>query len=212
MTITDGIYVWRSHPGDTHGLTPVVRAANGQGHTANDGYDFRANYRAWAQHYSAHLPAWTYFYPGDSGVAVAEALLAAAPGAPFYVVDIEDKGCGSTEIADCVNLLKRHGEAWLSTWGLTKQCVENKVNLSAAHWNVITPQKYYAYQDTLGTNFLPHCDRLVPSISPADYSGWRNIAKRGQVLVWEYANYDVAKLAAELKALPGRTDTAPGQA
>ncbi|MGH3572314.1 MAG: hypothetical protein ACRDUW_10865 [Pseudonocardiaceae bacterium] len=209
MTITDYIYVWRARPAAAGTLVPLVRAANGKSHSASDGYNFAHNYEAWCAHYNMHLPAWTYFYPGDSGAAVADALLSAAPHAPFYVIDAEDPTCPSKQLSAFAATVRRSAPAWLSTYGNLKQALGQKVELTHTHWDVITPQKYYHYQDTPVTEWQPYCGKVLPSIAPADYHGWRNIARHGPVAVWEFTTVDPVKMSAELARLPGRTEPQP---
>lgn len=210
--ITDYIYVWRSKPGAVYGLVPMVRAANGQSESASDGFNFAHNYTAWCDHLNAHLPAWTYFYAGDKGAKVADELMLAAPHAPFYLLDIEDPGVKAAEVAACYVALRRRAPVWLSTWGELSQATSRHVPVSAAHWDVITPQQYYPYQQAVQVAYQKYCTRVVPSIAPADNGNWRTIAKRGPVAVWSYNTVNVEKMAAALAALSGRTNTAPARA
>lgn len=82
-------WVWKEPPETLdfcHGL--IVRAANGNGHTAPEGFNFAANYDAWASRFAGPLIAWTYLYQGSDPALAAEAL--AASPAVGYIIDWED--------------------------------------------------------------------------------------------------------------------------
>jgi hypothetical protein len=208
VSITDYIYVHDAAPGgDPGNLVPLVRAANGKGVT-RPGFDFMANYTKWCDHFNAHLPAWTYMYPGDSGTAVGDALLKAAPFAPFYVIDAEDPTIKTADLKLAYAVLRRRAPVWLSTYGEVSQAKSHGVQIDGTHWDVATPQMYYGYQTSAATESAWHAyaNQIVPSVSPPDYSGWKNIALRGPVVVWEWTTVNPRKVSDALATLPGRVN------
>ncbi len=65
LDVLDGTWawVWKERPETVRfcrGL--IVRAANGEGITDPQGFDFHENYRRWRAAFSGPLMAWTYLY------------------------------------------------------------------------------------------------------------------------------------------------------
>lgn len=201
----DYVFVWRDGPGNTAGLTPLMRAANGDVVTSPDGFRYDRNYAAWCRTVGRPLPAWTYFYPGGDGVVSAVTLLNAAPKAPYYVVDIEDENVSRRAVATLVGKLSGTAPVYLSTYGLPSQADERSIPYAGVGFAGIMPQVYYADQSTGVGQWQSAFTRVFPTFSPTDNPDWPNMVTAAPCGIWRYGTADlsqcVTSIAARRKAL-----------
>lgn len=194
----DYVFVWEDKPGDTAGLVPLVRAANGEGLTNPQGFNYRVNYNRWSYDTSANIPAWTYFYPGNDGPQVARYLIGAAPAARFYVIDIEDPNVDGAQVALCVAELRRHAPVYLSTWGQVKQATDRGIPFSNRGFDGVMPQSYFDYQLPDIGAWSTYFELVLPTFSPADTTHWINHVGNHPVSLWRYGVIDIAAVAAQI--------------
>lgn len=194
----DCIYVWETPPKDTYGLEPVVRAANGDGTTSPAAFDFAANYQRWVRHVGHALPAWSWIYPTTDGRRAARVLLAAAPHAPFYLLDVEEDGVSHNQLRSCAAALHRHAPVGITTWGQVGQAQQRHVPLGAYEWDIASPQEYYPYQIADPGHWAEYGRQVAPSVSPNDTPQWLEATHAGPVVVWRDGLPGIAAAAAKL--------------
>lgn len=200
----DYIFVYRDTPGDTAGLQPLVRAANGESVSASDGFNYETLYGQWVSHYGNPLPAWDYFYPGTHGTVAANVLLDAAPHAAYYVLDVEDPGVDAAELAACVAALSHFAPVYLSTYGQVTQADDRKIPYANAGFAGVMPQIYYDYQTVGITQWAASGLRVYPTFSPADNAGWVSSVAANPVGIWRYGTVNPATCKAAIDSARGQ--------
>ncbi|MGH7239401.1 MAG: hypothetical protein ACREHG_04955 [Candidatus Saccharimonadales bacterium] len=208
----DYVFVWRDAPADTAGFTPLVRAANGAGVTASDGFNYQTSYGRWTSKHGAGLPAWTYMYPGNPGNSVASALIGAAPAAAYYVIDIEESGVSSAEVSKCVAALRGRAPVYLSTWGDVAQADQRSIPYASVGFHGVMPQTYYDYQGGDIARWESIFPEVYPTFAPADDTAWATLVSRNACGIWRFGTADLAACRSAIdtrrQSLPG--DPAPG--
>lgn len=187
----DYVFVWRDAPAATGGFTPLVRAANGTGTFASDGHDYEQTYAQWINDRKVALPAWTYMYPGNSGAAVAAALLGSAPKAPYYVIDIEETGVSLAQVSQCVVALRGHAPVYLSTWGNIDQADQHAIPYANAGFNGVMPQTYYDYQRGGIKDWEAKFPEVYPTFAPADDTAWATLVTQNPCGIWRFGIVDI---------------------
>lgn len=146
-------WVWTEPPSELGAFTgAIVRAANGDGHLSDAGFDFRSSYQSWRKSTTQPLIAWTFLYPTSDGALAAAQL--AAVDAPAYVIDWEDTADGTAsgdQLRECVTALSnaRPGRPI----GFSSYPTRAQAESHGIDWDVgieacdfVSPQMYYDYQ------------------------------------------------------------------
>lgn len=196
--MADYVFIWEDAPGNTHGFVPVVRAANGATVTNPAGYDYRSNYAAWVKAMGEALPAWDYLYPGTDGATAGKVLAAAAPHAPFYVIDVEDQGVTQAALEALIAQLPADRPVYLSTYGLMSQCDSRGIPYQARGLDGIWPQVYFSSQMAGIAQWRGKHYTAWPTFSPADCPTWTDDVDAGPCAMWRYGVLDLAAAAAAL--------------
>lgn len=155
LDILDGTWtwVWKEPPERVsfcRGL--IVRAANGNGITDPQGFDFQLNYIRWRRQFSGPLIAWTYLYDGSDPVEAARVLAAVA--APAYIIDWEDAAGpapSGDQLQACVKEIRRlrpGDPVGFSSYPTRVQAMEHGVDWDRGLevCDFVAPQMYYGYQ------------------------------------------------------------------
>lgn len=146
-------WVWTEPPSDLSAFTgAIVRAANGDGHLSDAGFDFRSSYQSWRKATTQPLIAWTFLYGSSDGTMAGQQL--AAVDAPAYVIDWEDyQGAVASgyELRKCVTRLRqlRPGRPiGFSSYPTRAQCIQHGIAWDAGieACDFVSPQMYYDYQ------------------------------------------------------------------
>jgi len=196
--VADYVFIWEDAPGDTHGFVPVVRAANSATVKNPAGYDYQANYEQWTKAMGEPLPAWDYLYPGTDGAAAGKVLAAAAPAAPFYVIDVEDQGVTAAQLETLIAQLPASRPVYLSTYGLISQCDSRGIPYQAHGLAGIWPQVYFPSQLAGIAQWRGRHFTTWPTFSPADAPNWTSEVDAGPCSLWRYGVLDLAAAAAAL--------------
>lgn len=205
-------FVWQDAPGrDADGVDAwAVKAANGNGHTSPEGFDFRANARAWAADRGTdRVHGWTWLYHTTDGVTAARELVESLPHAPGYGIDVEGDDPGVTATLDirqltpvvqafCAEMrrLRPDADLWFTSYPDRWQAVAH-----GAPWDALVagcdyglPQVYYAEQAARWPQIVAdHKGKpVVPALSPGDWTnGWAAFARQRLLehcglAIWRY--------------------------
>jgi hypothetical protein len=198
------VWVWNTSPDDVamaNADGAIVRAANGGG-TVGDGFDFKANYAKWASKYDAErCAAWTFIYATTDGKRAADVLVAAAPDAPAYIVDVEDYQGNTASAEICIAFgarmkqLRPDVALGFSSYPTRAQAMAQQVpwDTLVARCDFGAPQVYYDYQGSrleAGTVYADHDGKPVQvAFSPTTWSDWEPAARQarardGGVSIW----------------------------
>jgi hypothetical protein len=202
MTLRSGVgfYVWQDPPVanalDTYDFA-LVRAANGNSTTNNQGFDFATNYAAWKQRFGPRIQPWTYLYPTSSGNTAALALIHAAGAAPVYQCDLEDAVPPATikAFVDRLHLDIPGCKVVFDSYPTKAQFV--RVTGSAATWDqavasfdAFNPQVYYASQADDGWEREFGGKPILPAFSPSNWAAWSYFQSKldqfGSAALWRY--------------------------
>lgn len=200
-------YVWQDPPaaGALDGYQgALVRAANGNGTRNPQGFDFAANYRAWAARFGrARVQPWTYLYPTSNGATAASALHGAAGAQPVYQCDLEDAVPAPTIRAFCDRLhaLAPGCLVVFDSYPTRAQFIRVNGAAAAATWDqavrsfdVFCPQVYFASQFDDGWEREFAGKPIWPAFSPANTASWdyfqANLDRYGVVNLWRYPMTD----------------------
>ncbi len=183
LDVLDGTWawVWKERPETVRfcrGL--IVRAANGEGITDPQGFDFHENYRRWRAAFSGPLMAWTYLYEHSDPVLAARAL--AQSEALAYIIDWED-AAGPTpsgaHLQLCVDALRKMRPSvpvGFSSYPTRQQAEAHGVDWAAglAVCDFVSPQMYYGSQIANYAQVLADArGRYVQlDLAPADSPHW----------------------------------------
>lgn len=218
-------WVWRDRTGRLPGGVDavLVKAADGADVFGRRGYDYSADWRAWAG--VPRIP-WTWLGPPESsdGVRCADVLFEVTGPQPFYVVDVEEGPIPAGQITRFANRLRVRGpgsQVWFTSFPTRAQATDHGVPwdecVDACDGGM--PQVYFASQRAkLDLVIADHRGKPVHvAVSPIDDPdtdrvpsggdpGWLDSAlvgiRHAGVSIWRYGLAQFAGLAAQLPAPP----------
>ena len=180
-------WVWKEPPEPVrfcHGL--IVRAANGNGVTDPQGFNFRRNYSNWRLAFPGPLIAWTYLYNTSDPVEAARVL--ADVSAVAYIIDWEDaagpapSGLKLQRTVDELRMWRPSIPIGFSSYPTKAQAQAHGVDWDAgiASCDFVAPQTYYNYQVAdYGQVIADAKGRQVQlDLEPGAASGWHDLAQR----------------------------------
>jgi hypothetical protein len=208
-------WVWRDR---SAALPPgidaaAVKAADGHDIYGASGYDYSADWRAWAG--QPRIP-WTWLGPPESadGVVCADVLYAVTGPRPAYIVDVEQGPIPAGAVAAFADRLRTRSpgcQVWFTSYPSAAQAVAHGVPwaecVTACDGGM--PQVYWPSQrGRLDEILADHHGRPVHiAVSPGDDPGWLDSAAAGLqhagVSIWRLGLAGAAGWAADLATLSG---------
>lgn len=203
----------------------LIKAANGNDHRNPSGFDFAANYTAWADRVgAARCGAWTWLYATTDGFTAAHELHDAAPAAPCYVIDVEGDDPSGQPVAahvvhDFVTTLR--ALAPHTPIGFTSYPTRAQAIAHGAPWDELVaacdfgmPQVYYETQGAQWETIrADHQGKpVLATFSPGDWPGCWDLARHAQSIyggvgLWRYP--DTASWSDQIAGLTSATPPPP---